>query len=170
MGKIGGEYMNERHEATAGKPDARYLLSELLDAKVILSDKKIGRLSDLVIVETGTFPVVKYLVVTRPFGNPSLLVPWDLVKSIEPGRVAISIDDPKKYEADPAEDAILLRDHILDKKVLDTEDAEVEVVYDIRLVERNGQALCDRGGHEQGSTATQVRHRTACTALCGHRG
>ena len=59
MGKIGGEYMNERHEATAGKPDARYLLSELLDAKVILSDKKIGRLSDLVIVETGTFPVSK---------------------------------------------------------------------------------------------------------------
>jgi CBS domain-containing protein len=139
MGKIEGEYMNERHEATAGKPDARYLLSELLDAKVILSDKKIGRLSDLVIVETGTFPVVKYLVVTRPFGNPSLLVPWELVNSIEPGRVVISIDAPKKYEADPAEDAILLRDHILDKKVLDTEDTEVEVVYDIRLVERNGR-------------------------------
>lgn len=137
MGKNGGEPMNEIQEPTAAKPDIRYLLSELLDAKVIHSDKKIGTLSDLVIVETGTFPVVKYLVVTRPFGDPSLLVPWELVNSIEPGRVIIGIDDIKKYEANPAEDAILLRDHILDKKVLDTEDAEVEVVYDIRLVERN---------------------------------
>jgi len=139
MGKNGGEHMKEKPDTTSAKPDARYLLSELLDAKVILADKKIGRLSDLVIVETGTFPVVKYLVVTRPFGDPSLLVPWEQVKSIEPGRVVISINDLKKYENTPAEDAILLRDHILDKKVLDTEDAEVEVVYDIRLVERNGR-------------------------------
>ncbi|MEN6396357.1 MAG: CBS domain-containing protein [Methanoregula sp.] len=131
--------MNEKPDAPSAKPDTRYLLSELLDAKVMLADKKIGRLSDLVIVETGTFPVVKYLVVTRPFGDPSLLVPHEQVKSIEPGRVVISINDLKKYETAPAEDAILLRDHILDKKVLDTEDAEVEVVYDIRLVERNGR-------------------------------
>lgn len=139
MGKDGGEQMNGMHETTATKPDTRYLLSELLDAKVLLSDKKIGRLSDLVIVETGTFPVVKFLVVTRPFGDPSLLVPWERVKIIEPGRIVMDIEDIKKYEADPAEEAILLRDHILDKKVLDTEDAEVEVVYDIRLVKRNGR-------------------------------
>jgi Mg/Co/Ni transporter MgtE len=51
--------------------------------------------------------------------------------------VVIDIDEIKKFEMPPPDDAILLRDHILDKKVLDTEDAEVEVVYDIRLVERN---------------------------------
>ncbi|HNX17928.1 MAG TPA: CBS domain-containing protein, partial [Methanoregula sp.] len=126
-------------ETKTAKPDARYLLSELLDAKVILSGKKVGRLSDLVIVETGTFPVVKYIVVSRPFGDPSLLVPWEQVTGIEPGQFVINISDIKKFETAPAEDAILLRDHILDKKVLDTEDAEVEVVYDIRLVERNGR-------------------------------
>lgn len=129
--------MTEMPEMKASKPDARYLLSELLDAKIILSGKKIGRLSDLVIMETGTFPVVKYVIVSRPFGDPSLLVPWEMVAGIEPGQVVITIDDMKKFEMAPAEDAILLRDHILDKKVLDTEDAEVEVVYDIRLVERN---------------------------------
>ena len=30
------------------------------------------------------------------------------------------------------------RDYLIDKKILDTEDREVEVVYDIRLVRTNG--------------------------------
>jgi len=121
------------------KQETTHLLSELLDAKVIVKGKKIGNLSDLVIVETGKFPEVKYLVVSRSFGKLSLLVPWEQVTAFLPGSVTIDVDDIKKYETAPAEDAILLRDYILDKKVLDTEDAEVEVVYDIRLLERNGR-------------------------------
>jgi len=120
-------------------PDRKFLLSELLGIKVFLHDKKVGSLSDIIIIETGKLPEVRYFVVTRPFGNPSLLIPWERTLSIEPQKLIIDIDDPKKFEGSPPEDAILLRDHILDKKVLDTEDAEVEVVYDIRLVERNAK-------------------------------
>ena len=124
-----------------GKPvqnlDTGYRISTLLGARVYNREKKIGSLSDLMIIETGKFPEVKNLVVTRPFGDPALLVPWERVTFLEPGRCTIDLAEIKKYEAAPPEEAILLFDHILNKKVLDTEDAEVEVVYDIHLVKRN---------------------------------
>jgi magnesium transporter len=134
--------MVDEKENTATKPkipDRKFLLSELLGIKVFLHDKKVGSLSDIIIIETGKLPEVKYFVISRPFGDPSLLIPWERTISLEPQKLVIDIDDLKIFEGSPPEDAILLRDHILDKKVLDTEDAEVEVVYDIRLVERNAK-------------------------------
>jgi predicted transcriptional regulator len=121
------------------RPDRKFLLSGMLGAKVILREKKIGSLADLMIVETGRIPEVRNFVISRPFGDPLLLIPYERVVTLEPQQLVIDVDDLKKYENSPPEDAILLRDHILDKKVLDTEDAEVEVVYDIRLVERNAK-------------------------------
>ena len=53
--------------------------------------------------------------------------------------IIIGIESVAPYEKSPPESVFLLRDHILDKKVLDIEDKEVEVVYDIRLVRRNGK-------------------------------
>jgi len=121
----------------ARKADEPLRLSTLLGARILLKGKKIGKLTDLMIVETGTLPEVKNLIISRPFGDPSLLVPWERVRIFAPGTCEIDIDEIKKFEAAPLEDAILLADHILNKKVLDTEDSEVEVVYDIHLVERN---------------------------------
>jgi magnesium transporter len=120
------------------KPDRDYLLSSLLGSRVYLNGKKIGRLSDLMIVETGRLPEVRNFVITRPFGDPSLLVPWEHVLTLIPGTCEIDTGELQKFEQAPPPDAILLVDHILNKKVLDTEDAEVEVVYDIHLVIRNG--------------------------------
>ena len=48
--------------------------------------------------------------------------------------IIINIDDLEKYENDTKESQVLLKDHILDKKVLDMDDNEVEVVYDVKLV------------------------------------
>ena len=121
------------------RSDRKFLLSELLGAKVFLRGKKIGTLSDLMIVETGKLPEVLNFVISRPFGDPPLLIPWERMVTLEPHQLIIDSDDLKKFESSPPDEAILLRDHILDKKVLDTEDAEVEVVYDVRLVERNGK-------------------------------
>src|SRR5512137_1097370 len=121
------------------RSERKFLLSEMLGSKVFLHEKKIGTLSDLMIVETGRIPEVVNFVITRPFGGPPLLVPYERIVTLEPHQLVIDSDDLKKLESSPPEDAILLRDHILDKKVLDTEDAEVEVVYDIRLVERNAK-------------------------------
>jgi CBS domain-containing protein/sporulation protein YlmC with PRC-barrel domain len=121
----------------ARKADEMFRLSTLLGARILLKGKKIGKLTDLMIVETGKLPEVVNLIIARPFGDPPLLVPWERVKTFAPGTCEIDIDEVKRFEAFPPENAILLGDHILNKKVLDTEDAEVEVVYDIHLVIRN---------------------------------
>ena len=55
-----------------------------------------------------------------------------------PGRgIEVTIGDLTPFEIEPADDVILLRDYVLDKKVIDLEENEVEIVYDIRLVLRN---------------------------------
>jgi magnesium transporter len=117
--------------------DLVILLSDILNVPVLLSGKKIGSLNDLVIVETAKVPEVRSLFVTRSFGNPSLLIPWEHVHTLTGRGIEVTISDTKPYEAELAEDVILLRDYVLDKKVIDLEENDVEVVYDIRLVLRN---------------------------------
>jgi magnesium transporter len=117
--------------------DLVILLSDILNVPVLKSGKKIGSLNDLVIAETAKIPEVRSLYVTRSFGKPSLLIPWEFVHTLTGRGIEVTIADPGAYEAEPAEDMILLRDYVLDKKVIDLEENDVEVVYDIRLVLRN---------------------------------
>src|SRR5512136_2341201 len=117
--------------------DRVFFLSEIIGARVMLRGKKIGALSDLVIAETGKVPEVRQIVVTRPFGKPPLTIPWERVGSMENRELVVDIPDVKDFEGEPPESTILLRDHILDKKVLDMEDREVEMVYDIKMVLKN---------------------------------
>jgi len=128
---------NANANIPSGTQDQAIFLSAILNAPVTLAGKKIGRLGDFVIVETAKVPEVRSLYVTRSFGHPSLLVPWENVSSFSPRGIEVSIPDLRPYETEPAEDVIFLRDYILDKKVIDLEESEVEVVYDIRLVLRN---------------------------------
>ena len=114
--------------------ESEFFLSEILGRRVYLKSELIGRLHDLVIVETGKLPEVTHLVVSRSFGHPSLLVPWDRVTLISNTEIVADIDDPHGYEHAPPEHAILLKAHILDKKILDMDDHDVEVVYDVKLV------------------------------------
>jgi len=131
--------MNANNAAAVPRslPDRVFFLSEVIGARVTLRGKKIGTLSDLVIAETGKVPEVRQVVVSRPFGKPALLIPWERVASVEDRELALDIPDVKDFEGEPPENAILLRDHILDKKVLDMEDREVEMVYDVKMVLKN---------------------------------
>jgi magnesium transporter len=115
-------------------PDRVFFLSEIIGARVMLRGKKIGSLADLVIMETGKVPEVRQVVVARPFGKPPLTIPWEKVASMENRELMVDVPDVKEFEGEPAENAVLLRDHILDKKVLDMEDREVEMVYDVKMV------------------------------------
>jgi magnesium transporter len=116
----------------------KFFLSEIIGRRVYLKTKRIGRLSDMVIVETGKLPEVSQFVVSRPFGYPSLLLAWDKLTLISNTEIVFDVSDPEGYERLPAEGSILLRAHILDKKILDMDDREVEVVYDISLVFHGG--------------------------------
>lgn len=117
----------------------KFFLSEIIGRKVYLKSERIGRLDDMVIVETGKLPEVSHFVVNRPYGYPSLLLPWDKLTLISNTEIVFDVTDPIEFERAPAEGSILLRSHILDKKILDMDDHEVEIVYDISLHFQSGK-------------------------------
>lgn len=117
--------------------EKEFFLSEILGRKVYLKSERVGRLEDFVIVETGKLPEVSHIVVGRSFGYPSLLLPWDKVNLISNTEIVADVDSVTDYEKPVPESAILLKAHILDKKILDMDDHEVEVVYDVKLALQN---------------------------------
>jgi magnesium transporter len=119
--------------------EQEFFLSEILGRRVFVKKKRIGRLSDLAIVETGKLPEVTHVVVSRPYGYPPLTVPWDRLLLISNQEVVLDIgeDMMARFERAPQENLILLHDHILDKKILDLDDHEVEIVYDVKLAFQN---------------------------------
>jgi len=121
-----------------------FFLSEILGRKVYLKSSRLGRLGDLVIVESGKVPEVSHLVVTRSFGHPPLLIPWDKLVLVSNNEIVVDVENPSDYEKPPSASMILLKDHILDKKILDIDDHEVEVVYDVRLEYQNGKLYASK--------------------------
>ena len=119
--------------------EPEFFLSEVVGRRVYRHSVRIGRLQDLVIVETGKLPEVTQLLISRPYGRPSLLVPWDKVVVISTNEIAIDVENPDAYQQAPGAGAILLRDYILDKKILDLDGREVEVVYDVKLAFQGGK-------------------------------
>jgi CBS domain-containing protein len=120
-------------------PSQDFLLTDIIGADVFLQGKRIGKLSDVMVVDKDKVAEVTNIIVSRPFGNHSLVVPWPKVKSMTQKEVIIDLEDIAKYETEPPEGSILLKDHILDKKVLDMEDNIVEIVYDLKLMMKNGR-------------------------------
>lgn len=116
-----------------------YFLSDLIGAKVFVQEKKVGKLEDLLIVEQEKIPEVTHVIVNRPFGHKSLLVPFELVNELEHNKIVLDIVDITSFEGEPEETQVLLKDHILDKKVIDLDDNEIDIVYDVKLVLRNGK-------------------------------
>jgi len=121
--------------------EREFFLSEILGRRVFVKRERIGRLSDLAIVETARLPQVTHVVVDRPYGYPSLTVPWEKVLLISNQEVVLDVaaDMLGEFERAPQQGLILLHDHILDKKILDMDDHEVEVVYDVKLALQNGR-------------------------------
>ncbi|MBF0422513.1 MAG: magnesium transporter [Magnetococcales bacterium] len=117
--------------------EKEFFLSEIIGRKVYLKTARVGKLADLVIVETGKLPEISHLVVSRSFGYPSLLLPWDRISLISNTEIVADVEHIADFERPPPESAILLKAHILDKKILDMDDHEVEVVYDVKLALKN---------------------------------
>jgi magnesium transporter len=127
---------NKNQSDASNRPEQVFFLSEISHARVMREGKRFGRLADMVIKENGRLPYVTSLFISLPFGE-SALIPWDKVKSLTARE--IELENVKTFEREPAPDAILLKDYILDKKVLDVEGREMEVVYDVKLTLKNGK-------------------------------
>jgi magnesium transporter len=123
-----------------------FFISQLVNDKVLQAktDKtqELGRLTDLEIRLNGRYPEVVNLIVGRSFGRPPLEVPFSFVKSIDARRTVVELPAGaklKEFEAGPSR--ILVKDMVLDKKIIDTDEYEVEVVYDIHLLHAEGRML-----------------------------
>ena len=123
--------------ATKQKPQESYFVNDLIGTKIIFHGKKIGTLRDVIATETETLPVVTHLYISRLFGSPSLLIPWKNVRAMTQEEIVVNIPSVRANEGEPDEISIKLRDQVLDKKVIDTEDRDVDVIYDIRLISVN---------------------------------
>ncbi|HXZ30106.1 MAG TPA: CBS domain-containing protein [Dehalococcoidia bacterium] len=116
-----------------------FYLSEILGTKIMLGEKKVGNLADLVIIDGELTAEVSHLYVSRPLGDPALVIPWDKVMSVRKRDIIIDIESVDKYVVDINRHLLLLKDYVLDKKVLDVEGKEVEVVYDVKLISRQNK-------------------------------
>ncbi len=118
--------------------EREFFLSEIVGRRIYLKSNSIGKLKDLVIQENaGKIPEVTHLLVHRPYGDPRLLIPWDKITLISNTEIVSEITSTEGYELDPLNSHIFLKDYILDKKILDMDDHEIEVVYDVKLLFQN---------------------------------
>jgi CBS domain-containing protein/sporulation protein YlmC with PRC-barrel domain len=119
---------------TNGSTGERLLrLSDLIHRRVLIGGDKIGSLFDLVIVDKGVVAEVTHVCVRQPFGRPQLFVPWASVQELDDKAVILDPQVKISSLGDAPSAAVLLEDYIVDKKVLDVEGREVEVVYDVTL-------------------------------------
>jgi len=118
--------------------DRDFYLSEIVGRRIYLKSRSIGKLKDLVIQENaGKIPEVTHMLVHQPYGDPLLLIPWDKITLISNTEIVSEITSTEGYELNPEEVYIFLKDYILDKKILDMDDHEIEVVYDVKLLFQN---------------------------------
>jgi CBS domain-containing protein len=120
-------------------PEEVFFLSDIVGARVRCNGRKLGRLADVIAVDQGKLAEITQLQIKPPFGDPAMIVPYLAVRSLSRREVVIELADPKSYVREPAPDEVLVSDYLFDKKVLDIEDREVEVVYDIQLLKKNGK-------------------------------
>ncbi len=118
--------------------DREFYLTEIVGRRVYLKTRSIGKLKDFVIQENaGKVPEVTHLLVHQPYGDPLLLLPWDKITLISNTEIVSEITSTEGYELNPLDNHIFLKDYILDKKILDMDGHEVEVVYDVKLLFQN---------------------------------
>jgi CBS domain-containing protein len=116
-----------------------FLLSDLIGLAAMVSGKKVGKLSDIVATEANKTPEVTHFLISRPFGRRSLMIPWERIGYIGEGAVALDVESLAPFEGEPGPGQLCLKDHLLDKKVLDCNDDEVDVAFDIKLTLRGGE-------------------------------
>jgi hypothetical protein len=116
-----------------------YFLAQILGVKVFWRGKEIGRLTDVLMVDNGNLAEVTYFLIARPFGRPSLCIPLEKITEISAKRIIVDIEEMEKYLSQPKTDLILLKDYVLDKKVLDIKDREIELVYDVKMTYLNNK-------------------------------
>jgi magnesium transporter len=131
-------------DATTGSrtaPEQTFNLSKIVGTPGIVAGQRVGEVDEFVIVDKDRYAEVTHLIVKQPFGRPPLVVPWERVSSFDREQVVLELDEAEPYAGAYPPGAILLKDYILDKKVIDGKGRELEVVYDIGMTLSGGRLL-----------------------------
>jgi len=131
--------MNSMISADKSIKEQTYFLTEIIGTRTVSNNKRIGKLFDFLIIDRDKIAEVTHLCVARPFGEKNLLIPWERVRLFGLKEIVVELEGVEKYEQEPPESAVLLKDYILDKKVLDIGGREVELVYDVKMALRNNK-------------------------------
>ncbi|MFA6448237.1 MAG: hypothetical protein WCX65_02115, partial [bacterium] len=110
-----------------------FFMSEVLDAPVVLkSGMAVGKLKDIAIrINGGAYPEATHIVVSRKWGKPDLLFPWNNVSEITERQAVVDVSENIENFVPSLgwfEELVLVNEKIMDKKIIDMEDREVEVV------------------------------------------
>ena len=86
-----------KDESTNNQPESIFFLSDVINAHVFLNGKEIGHFLDFIITSKEKVAEVTHIVISRPFGYPSLMVPWNNVSSFNVKDITVDLDDVEKY-------------------------------------------------------------------------
>ncbi|MBF0460962.1 MAG: magnesium transporter [Magnetococcales bacterium] len=151
----------------------QFYLTNFVGRKVYNRGEKTGVVGDVVALDKEPVPEVTHLLVHRPRGRHSLMVPWDKINMITSTQVVVDLTDIESfvhkdnYEVEAPH--TLLKDHIIDKKVLDFDDNEVEVVYDILMELKGGRLFVTKADVSQHSLWRRMGLSFVADLLTGSR-
>jgi len=133
-------------EHKKGETPEFFFISKLLRDKVLRQQdgrqEVLGTLIDLEIRLGANYPEVVNLIVGRSFGRPPLEIPARYVASLNTQRTVIEVPEGETLKEFGGESSrILIKDMVMDKKIIDTDEYEVELVYDIHLLRAGSRML-----------------------------
>jgi CBS domain-containing protein/sporulation protein YlmC with PRC-barrel domain len=131
--------------STTHEPYQLLFFSELLGRRICAGkfDKKVGKLTDLVVRLAEPYPDAVGLYLEHSGGRPNEFIPWEKVVKIEDDAIFIT---PNENGAPypPFVDQkgwLLLNDHLMGRTILDMDGRRTEVVNDTQLLYSKGRMI-----------------------------
>lgn len=131
--RAGNLRMINEGDLTARQINVSIYFTELLAKPVFSLGKKVGKLEDLIIIETLRCPEVTHFLVRRSSDKELILIPWERILSIHDKVIEVTLPQPGG-ELKLTDSQIRLSTFILYKKVIDLADHEIKMVNDLHLI------------------------------------
>jgi magnesium transporter len=134
-------------DPTLEKDGFRFLyLADLLKLQVRVEnqDKRLGKLSDIVVALKEPYPEAVGLYLEHGWGKPTEFIPWDRVRRIENKAIIVKPPDGEAEAYPPFTDQpgwMLIDSHLVGRSILDLDGRRTEVVNDVQLLESKGHLV-----------------------------
>ncbi len=119
---------------------AEAYLSDLVRMNIVDRDGVfLGRLKDVAVRLGDAFPPATKIVVRRPGGRESLILPWGAIRSVSTEAITLHQPSAQLQPVQLEEGEVLLEESVLDKQIVDVEGHRVVRVNDLKLGAVQGQ-------------------------------